>query len=103
MRKLYWILLNNSFLAITIAGTFFSIQGAINVVYFMSGLTLFFGVACLVPDIAESIADKGYAFNKYAEFLYDIAITLILVYTGFWFSAIAYFTGNLLIMGARGK
>ena len=103
MRKLYWILLNNSFLALTIAGTFFNIQGAINVVYFISGLSLFTGLSCLVPDIAESIADKGYAFNKYAEIIYDIAITLILVYTGFWYSAIAYFTGNLLIMGAREK
>ena len=101
MRILYWLVLNSAFLACVIAGAIFGIQGAINVVYFMAGLSFVVGLFALIPDIGETVRESGYTFNKWIELLYDVAITLILVYTGFWWSAIGYFIGNLIVIGAK--
>jgi hypothetical protein len=90
-RKIVWILANGCLAGSLLYGFEFEHQGFKNIglflVWFASIIVV---IAALSEKISAEAQAKGYTFNAYVNYCYDIVVLMILIYYGAIFSAIVW-------------
>ena len=92
-KALKWILFNAVFLGFIIGALFFDSEGAKNVTLFIVTITLISSIASVYSE--ETIkrrADKGFSVSKWLDITFDVIVTGLFVWHGWWYCALAAFS-----------
>lgn len=101
MKALKWIACNGVFAALLYFGFYEQVEGALNVslgiAWTASILSLFF----LNDEVVASIRKKGFSVPYWVDFTFDLAVAGLLLWHGFFTTAIVYIIHMVIIASVR--